>query len=233
MMLKRTFVLVAIATVMAATAKPQEEAFLLKWNVKEGDSFTQKVTAKIDFEGTEVDFTATLVTTCKSVKNSVVTLLAQSKDRVANIGGQQTMEQPDSESTIVLSPLGRIIDMQRENISDDPNGGRLGNAFNIFYPEKPVKMGEAYEVEVPENKKLGVPAMTCKYVVSERKTVKGRDVLIIKVDQREVDPTPISINGYFGVEVKTGMPLLAEFSLKNLPQQGVLLNGTWRAEFLK
>lgn len=232
MMLKRALVLAAIAAAMGAVAATKEDTFDLKWNLKEGQSYKQKVSANIDFQGTPIDVTATAITTCKSVKDGMITLLSQTKDLVIDIGGGQTMEQPDTESTAVQTERGRLVKVTGESFGGGDEA-RLGNAFSFFFPDKPVKVGETYEFTIPADEKLGLVELKCKYQVVERKDMKGKDVLVFKVDQMETGASPISISGTFAVEIKTGISVFSDFTFKNMPQQGMLLDGKWKAELVE
>lgn len=225
-MLKRIFVMVAVTTAMSAIAGPQE-AVELKLKLKEGQSFSSKMTAQLDFQGTAIDVSGTNVTTVKSIKDGVYVMVGETKGLTINFGGT-SMEQPDESITITQNEGGKILKVEGNMVSEESN--RLQNAFNFFYPEKPVKVGDKWESTIAADKAMGTPEIKANYTVVERKEWKGKDVLILKVAQTEVGTDPISMDGTFAIEIKTGIPVMSEFSFKNLPQQGLMLNGTWKSE---
>lgn len=227
MMLKRIFVLVAATSAMAAVAGPQE-AVELKLNLKEGQKFSNKMTANVDFQGIAIEVSGVTITTVKSVKDGVYVMSSENKNLVIDMGGGQTMEQPDTTSTITQNERGKILKVESAELTEDSN--RVQNAFNFFYPEKPVKVGDKWESTVPADKNLGTREIKGSYEVVERKDWKGKDVLVLKVAQTEDGTSPISLAGTFAIEIKTGIPVMMDFAFKNLPQAGMLLDGTWKAE---
>ena len=218
--------MVAASATMVAMAGSQE-AVEVKLNLKEGQSYSSKMTASIDFQGMTINASGTNVTTVKAVKDGTYTLISETKNLVIDLGGQ-TMEQPDSSITMTQNQFGKIISVEGDMVTEESS--RLQNAFNFFYPSKAVKVGEKWDTTVPADKERGTPELKSSYEVVERKEWKGKDVLVFKVSQSEVGTSPISIDGTFAVEIKTGIPVMTEFTFKNLPQAGMLMDGTWKTE---
>jgi hypothetical protein len=230
MMLKRIGLLILTAAAMGAVASTQE-AVMLRLNVKEGDSFTTKMTINVDFQGTPITVTGKNVTTVKSAKDGKFVLAATSKETVIDIGGGQTMEQPDSTVTTTQNAMGQILAMEGDDVSEEAI--RMASAFNVMYPEKAVKVGDKFERVLEADTKLGTRKMTLNYEVLERKEWKGMDVLVLKIDQSEEGDMPISMTGTVSLDVKNGLPVMMDFGFKNMPAQGMLLDGTYHSELVK
>lgn len=228
-MLKRIFVMVAVTAAMSAIAGPQE-AVTLKLNLKEGQAFTSKLTAQLEVQGSPVDVSGTSVSTVKSVKDGVFVMISETKGLTISFAGQ-TIEQPDETMTLTQSANGKILKAEGNMVTEESN--RLQNAFNFFYPEKPVKVGDKWESTIAADKAMGTPEIKANYSVVERKEWKGKDVLVLKVAQTEVGTDPISLDGTFAIEIKTGIPVMSDFAFKNVPQMGMLLNGTWKTEVVE
>lgn len=230
MMLKRIGLLVLTVAAMGAVASTQE-AVKLRLNVKEGDVMTTKMSINVDFQGTPITVTGKNVMTVKSVKDGKFVIENASKETVLDIGGGQTMEQPDSTVLTTQNELGQILALEGDEVT--PEAARMATAFNVQYPDSSVKVGDKFEKVLEADAKLGTRKMTLKYEVIERKEWKGYDVLVLKVDQSEDGDMPISMAGTVSLNVKTGLPVLMDFAFKNMPAQGMSFDGTYHSEAVK
>jgi|GEM_PF-4285282 len=230
MMLKRIGLLVLTVAAMGAVASTQE-AVKLRLNVKEGDVMTTKMSINVDFQGTPITVTGKNVMTVKSVKDGKFVIENASKETVLDIGGGQTMEQPDSTVLTTQNELGQILALEGDEVT--PEAARMATAFNVQFPDLGVKVGDKFEKVLEADAKLGTRKMTLKYEVTERKEWKGYDVLVLKVDQSEDGDMPISMVGTVSLNVKTGLPVLMDFAFKNMPAQGMSFDGTYHSEAVK
>ncbi|MFM9874751.1 MAG: hypothetical protein ACKVQS_14945 [Fimbriimonadaceae bacterium] len=230
MMLKRIGLLILTAAAMGAVASTQE-AVTLRLKLTEGDTLTTKMTINVDFQGTPITVKGKNILTVKSAKDGKYVLEAASKETVIDVGGGQTMEQPDSVVRTTQNEMGQILAMEGDEVS--PEAIRMATAFNVFYPEKGVKVGDKFERTVEGDTKLGTRKMTLKYEVTERKEWQGFDVVVLKVDQTEDGDLPISMAGTVSINVKNGLPVLMDFAFKNMPAQGMTFDGTYHSEAVK
>jgi hypothetical protein len=201
---------------------------MVKMNPEKGQKLTQKLAIQVDYQGMLVNVTGKSVTTVKDIVDGVFTLTSESKEMVVDLGGGQTMEQPDSTVTVTQKSNGQIIKAEGDQVSEDAN--RLLSAFNVFYPEKGFVIGEKVEMTIPADSKMGTREMSLTYVAKERKMWKKYDVLVLEVTQAEKGSAPISLSGTAAVDIKTGFMVMADFKFKNMPQMGMLFDGSWKAE---
>lgn len=219
--------MVAAVSAIAVAEAPQE-AVTLRMNLEKGQSFASKATVQVDFSGQTVNVTSKSVTTVKSVENGVYVLESAQSEMMIDMGGGQTMEQPDSSVMITQNALGKILKLEGDMITEETV--RFANAFNFFYPEKAVKAGDKWETTIAADKDLGTRELTIKYEMVEIKDWKGKKVAVLKVDHSESGEMPISVSGTVAVEIKTGIPMMMDLAFKNMPQSGMTFDGTWKSE---
>lgn len=227
MMMKKILLMVAAVSAIAVAEAPQE-AVTLRMNLEKGQSFASKATVQVDFSGQTVNVTSKSVTTVKSVENGVYVLESAQSEMMIDMGGGQTMEQPDSSVMITQNALGKILKLEGDMITEETV--RFANAFNFFYPEKAVKAGDKWETTIAADKDLGTRELTIKYEMVEIKDWKGKKVAVLKVDHSESGEMPISVSGTVAVEIKTGIPMMMDLAFKNMPQSGMTFDGTWKSE---
>lgn len=230
MMLKRIGLLLFTVAAMGAAASTQE-AVTLRLKLKEGDTFSTKMAINVDFQGTPITVTGKNILTVKSAKDGKYVIETASKDTTIDIGGGQTMEQPDSVVKMTQNEMGQILALEGDEVTEEAT--RLAAMMNFFYPEKGVKVGDKFERTMEGDTKLGTRKMTLKYEVTERKEWNGFDVVVVKVDQAEEGDMPISIAGTVSINVKNGLPVLMDFAFKNMPAQGMSFDGTYHSEAIK
>lgn len=227
MMMKKILLMVAAVSAIAVAEAPQE-AVTLRMNLEKGQSFASKATVQVDFSGQTVNVTSKSVTTVKSVEKGVYVLESAQSEMMIDMGGGQTMEQPDSSVMITQNALGKILKLEGDMITEETV--RFANAFNFFYPEKAVKAGDKWDTTIAADKELGTRELTIKYEMVEIKDWKGKKVAVLKVDHSESGEMPISVSGTVAIEIKTGIPMMMDLAFKNMPQMGMTFDGTWKTE---
>jgi hypothetical protein len=227
MMMKKILLMVAAVSAIAVAEAPQE-AVTLRMNLEKGQAYASKVNVQVDFSGQTVNVTSKSITTVKSAENGVFVLESAQSEMMIDMGGGQTMEQPDSTLTITQNAMGKILKVEGDMVTEEAS--RLMNAFNFFYPEKAVKAGDKWETTIAADKDLGTRELTIKYEMVEVKDWKGKKVAVLKVDHTESGEMPISVSGTVAVEIKTGMPMMMDLAFKNMPQMGMTFDGTWKTE---
>ncbi|MBX3113437.1 MAG: hypothetical protein KF836_02635 [Fimbriimonadaceae bacterium] len=226
-MFKRISVFIAVAAAVSAVAVAQE-VIQLKLNVAKDQVFAYKMTVNVEFQGMPITVTGKTINTATKVEKDSITWKNESKETTIDIGGGQTMEQPDSESMMVQSLDGKILKMEGEAVT--PEANRLANAFNFAFPAKGFKVGDKYEATVPADKDLGTEEIAVSYTFKEVKEVKGKKCVVIVFSHQEKTTDGIVANGTAVVDLKTGMPVSVEATFKNMQQQGMMFDGTYKTE---
>ncbi len=230
MMLKQIGLLVFTVAAMGAVASTQE-AVTLRLKVSEGEVFNSKMTINVDFQGTPITVTGKSVMTVKSVKDGKIVFENASKETVLDLGGGQTMDQPDTKVLTTQNDLGQILALEGDEAT--PEAARMAAAMSVLFPDQAIKVGDKFEKTVEADAKLGTRKLTAKYEATERKTWNGSDVLVLKVDLSESGDTPLSCSGTVSVNVKNGLPVLMDFDFKNMPAQGMTFDGKYHSEAVK
>jgi len=226
-MFKRISVLIAVAAAVSAVAVAQE-AIQLKLNVAKDQVFAYKMTVNVEFQGMPITVSGKTINTATAVSSESITWKVESKETSIDVGGGQTMDQPDSESTMVQSLDGKILKMEGADVS--PEANRLASAFTFSFPAKGFVIGDKYEATVPANKDLGIPEVAVSYTFKEMKEVKGKKCVVITFSHMEKGTDPMSATGTAVVDVKTGMPVSVDATFKNLQQQGMVFDGSYKTE---
>jgi len=226
-MFKRISVLIAIAAAVSAVAVAQE-AIQLKLNVAKDQVFAYKMTVNVEFQGMPITVSGKTINTATAVSKDSVTWKVESKETTIDLGGGQTMDQPDSEATMVQSLEGKILKMEGADAS--PEANRLASAFNFAFPAKGFKVGDKYEATIPADKDMGTEEIAVSYTFKEMKDVKGKKCIVIVFSHQEKTTDGIIANGTAVVDTKTGMPVSVEATFKNMQQQGMMFDGTYKTE---
>lgn len=227
MMMKKILLMVAAVSTMAVAHAPQE-AVTLRLKLEKGQTYSSKMNIQIDFSGQLINVTGKSVTSVKSAEKGNYVLESTTKEMMIDMGGGQTMDQPDATVMITQNEMGKIMKVEGDMVTEEAN--RMSSAFNFFYPEKAVKAGDKWEMKLPADADLGTREMTINYEMVEVKEWKGKKVAVLKVSHMESGDMPISMSGTVALDLKSGIPVMMDVAFKNMPQMGMTFDGTWKME---
>lgn len=228
-MYKRLPLVVAFA--VAALAMAAQDSIPLTLKVKKDQTFTYQNTIATDFQGMTITISGKTISTVVSVSDKEVVWKNVSTEQKIDAGGMMD-SQPDSELTLVQTPLGKIIRIESDAATNDESI-RITNAFNFFYPEKPVKVGEKWTIKSDANSELGTVAIESTYEAKELKEVDGKKAIVLNFRTEEKVTDGIVAEGSMVVDLDNGMPLSVDAKFTNVPQMGMLFAGTYKMQLVK
>lgn len=212
--LTMTLALFALVALPAFGRRADEMTYTLQRAYKLGDvdrykmSFRARIEAPQLGGATELAMDATIKETTREVQQDGTVLLEDTVEKAGIKFGDQ-----ESDLTGVMpkvtqkhSKQGRVIEVKLEG-QENPFGQGLGTnlqgifeMFTAFYPEKPVKIGDAWKLPPTEHKlPNGTVKITMNASLTGKETVKGIETLKLKVT-REAESSGSSFNGKMRVE---------------------------------
>lgn len=211
------------------TDAPQEGAYTLRVNVKEGEVYKYKLTMDIDFGGQLVVFSATIVNKVLKVDSEGNYTMESAQENGMVKFGDQEMPAPASPATkITYRPNGSVLKVEGE-------GDRMAGTFgNYHFPDKPVKVGDKWEQEVKPSEQA--PKIKSTYEVVGTEKIGDYETVKIKVSGKSDNETqPMSFDGHVWVDIKTGMAVRTVMTIKGLPAEGapMPIDGTLKMELVK
>ncbi len=208
---------------------PQEGAYTLRVNVKEGEVYKYKLTMDIDFGGQLVVFSATIVNKILKVDSEGnYTVESSQENGLVKFGDQEMPASAGPATKITYRPNGSVLKVEGA-------GNQMAGTFgNYSFPDKPVKVGDKWEQEVKPSEQA--PKIKTSYEVVGTEKVGDYETIKIKVSGKgESETQPMSFEGHVWVDLKTGMAVRTVMTIKGLPAEGapMPIDGTLKMELVK
>lgn len=228
----RFWMLASIVAWSLCPALAQE--YTLKMNVKEGEVYKYKMTMDIDFGGQAVVFSSTLINKVVKVESDGNFVMESSTENAVVKFGDQEMPGPASPPVkVTFKPNGQVVRYE----SDDSGGQSMNSLFSSTYPDKPVKIGDKWDLETSMGENM--PKIKVEYTAVGTEKINDTETLKVKVVGQTVGAKEgennMSYDGHFWIDLKTGMTIRSELKIKGLPAQGapMPIDGTLKMELVK
>ena len=212
----RTVAPVLVAA-LAAFALAAEDTFVLKHAPKAGDVVKLKLKADFDFQGQQG--TVTGITTTKITKveaNGDFTSESTQTESKVSVGGQD-MAQPDQPATVtVYKANGEIVSITAPEAND--TAYRFSNLIGMRFPDKPLKVGDTWDVEIKADAKTGTAPAKATYKVEALEKVGSYDTIRVKGSYKETaGDAPASGESTTWLNAKDGSVVKQEGTYVNAP----------------
>ena len=195
---------------VAALAVAAQDGWTLKRAPKEGEELKFRMKASIDFQGTDFSFAALIKEKVLRVEaDGTYTVESDQLEGKASFAGQE-VDVPSQGATIsVYKPAGDVVEIRGADTS--ASAYRMANLNNIYYPEKPIKVGESWTKEIKADTKTGALDATATYKLLAEEKVGSHDTLKIeaKVTEKGNDGASAEFTAWlsktdFGIVKMTG-----------------------------
>jgi hypothetical protein len=218
------FIGIGLLVASSVIALAAADAITLKFGRKEGDVAKYKMAADMEIMGAKATVAAEIEDKITKVSDDGYVIQSTQSKVEINFNGQ-TMDQPDTTDTITYKANGSIVDLQTENMT--PDSWRVAELSGFVLPDKAVNVGDEWTSTVAADEKKGTVAATASYKLEALEKVGSRDTAKVKVLFTETGGTdPASSEGYAWIDVTNGSIVKSNMTWKNVPIQGMAVNGT-------
>jgi hypothetical protein len=227
--MNRRLSVLLLGAAVAATAFAMQ-SMTLKRVATVGEVNEYKLNVVVDFQGTEVNFSARTVERVLSVEGGKIVTENETKDAKIDLGGQ---EQPvdDSKVKTTLGPDGEIVLIEGEMM--DESAYRFANLMAMRWPGAAVEKGTKWTVEQKADSKRSTPATTFGFEIQDLMSMAGRDVVKVGFNIKETEgDTPASSEGVMYIDIKTGLMVKTEGKMENANIGGMVLNAKFSNELV-
>ena len=202
----------------AVMAMSGQDAFKLLRVAKEGDTTKYKISASMQIQGSDVQYSASVAEKVTKVdEKGNYTVESTVSDGKIKFGDQE-MPTGDAGSTTVskTTPTGELIEVTGEGV-DDP-ALRRSQLTQVVVPADEVKPGFKWSHESKAEKMNGNTAGKANYEIIGTEKVGSEDAIAIKFDFTETSGAdPASSEGKVWISPKDGSMIKLEAQLKKAP----------------
>ena len=216
---KKTGIGLMVAALSVA-AWAVQDGINLKRTAKVGDSITFKLKADVEVGGMEANFTAKVVEKVTKVEsNGNYTVESSQKEGKIQFGGQE-MEAPESTQTFTYKATGEVLDIKADSV--DSSVYRMANLQAFVVPDKALKTGDEWPVEVKKDEKTGAVALKGTYKIDGEEKVGDYDCFRVKFSLKETEggDSAASADGTSWISKKDGTLVKADGKWNNAPFPG-------------
>lgn len=209
--------------VFASVGAARQESVQLVRKAKVGDIYRLQTVGKaqVDANGMQMEIDLKGVdkyTVTAVAPNGDITETDQPESVEISMAGQSMPPDPEmlEKSTIVTKPNGTLVSYTKEDGSADMQEGRLHNATNIIFPDKPVKVGDKWSKTFTADS-LGAHTARADYEVLAFETVAGTPTVKISLLFQESVAPAVKTKGMFWIDRSTGDVVKIEGSIDGFP----------------
>lgn len=205
---------------LAATALAADTPVELKRGGKVGDSQISKVTISLDVEGSAMILESKIKETLKSLdKDGGYSTEIQFVGGSMSFDGEtEEIEADDSKEVSQFGKRGELKSVDKSEEEMDTDSNRLSTIVGVYYPEKPVKVGDKWSYEGKSSDKLGTRDHKASFEILAREKVGTADCLKVKVSSTESEgEDPSSVEATMYIDIATGTVVKGEGTIKNMP----------------
>ncbi len=217
----KIFGLAAVAA-LSLTALAVQDGVVLKRIAKSGDTMKFRLKAELEVQGTPVVLTGLINEKVTGVAaNGNITVEQKTTDVKLDFGGSE-MNPPatDDTTTTTYTPFGTIVDIK--STQTDANLARMSNLQSITIPEKPLKVGDTWDITLPKNEK-GAVELKGTFKVDGAEKIGVYDTYRVKGTMKETTgDQPASVDATYWINVKDAslVKLTGTWTNAPLPQIG-------------
>ena len=203
----------AFAVLVSAGAYAQDVT--LKLAPTAGTTAKYKIKGEMNFNGENVTLTMTQISKIKSIaENGDVSVEQSTEDGKAEIPSMGAMDIPGSTMTIIMDKFGAVKETKGEQAGDSEN--RMQNMQSFVFPDKAIKMGEGWSVDIKGDSKKGTVDTKLTYTVLATEKVDKWDCVKVKFEAKETKgDTPQSASGTYWIDAKDGSLVKADYTFKD------------------
>lgn len=206
------FVTLALASSLAAA-----QEFTLKRVASVGDTLRYRLRAELDLG--EIRAVMTGLSTEKVVKvdpsGTYDVESTSSEGKVEIDGGTSAVKQPGPMVT-TYGQLGQVITLKGSQI--DSSVYRMSNLNAFRLPEKAVKVGDTWSVDLAADPKTGAVPAKATFTLEATETVGAINALKVKYTYAEVlDRGGATAEGYMWIDPKDSSLVKSDLNIKNAP----------------
>ncbi len=194
------------------------DTFTLKLVPKLSEFKKYKQTAKLNFKGMELDFSAIAARQIIKVEDSGA---FQVKEEVSEMKINGTAAPADSAppaTTTTYSPRGVVIKIDGDHTDDSLM--RAANLSVFVMPEKPVQAGDKWEYEFKEDKATGAVAAKATYSLLGDEKIGSIPSWRVKFTIKEADAAGGSTEGTVWLSKEDGSTVKLNAKWINVPMSG-------------
>jgi len=207
-----------IVAILAVATYAAIDGISLKLTPKVGDVKKYKQTAKLVYNGMELDFAAVATRSIVKVEDSGV---FQQKEEVSEMkinGNEAPAGSAPGATTTTFSTRGAVLKVDGDHVDDSLV--RAANLGVFVMPEKPVQVGDKWEFDIKEDKATGAVAGTAKYSVLAEEKVGSIATVKVKFTIKELDTAGGSTDGTVWLSKTDGGVVKMTAKWVNVPMSG-------------
>lgn len=210
-----------IAVLALAASAPAQDGVKLKRVAKTGDTMVYKMSALVDFQGTEIVFSATVTEKVTNVaSDGKITVESKQGDVKVKFGDQEmNQEGMETTSTVVSAANGAVLELKGDDTSSDAY--RRANMMGFIFPDNALTVGHKWSQEYKADTKTGAVAAKAEYEVVAMEKVNTWDSIKIKFSYKETSgDSPASTSGQVWLNTADGSLIKVVTDVKAMPVAG-------------
>lgn len=206
---------------LSVAALAVQDGISLKRTAKVGDSAKYRLKADVDVQGTEVQFTALVSEKISKVEsNGNYVIESTQSEGKATFGGQD-MDAPTTSQTMTYKSTGELLELKAEDTS--PQVYRTAILTTFVVTDKPVKVGDTWNVELKKDDKTGAVPVKGSYKVEAEEKVGEVECFKVKYTTKENEggDAAATVEATSWINKKDGSLVKSEGNWKNVQFPGV------------
>ena len=204
---------------LAALSMAALDGYTLKRAFKVGDVRKYSVAGKFDFNGTDIDFTATATEKVVAVADDGGYSIEE-KQTDSKINGQEAPGSGSETPTVTsYKSTGEIIEIKSDHV--EPNTYRFANLAVFLLPGKEVKAGDTWTADIKADSKTGAVDAKASYTLVGEDKAGGKDALKVKYTIKESGDAGASSDGTMWVDKADNSLIKLTTKWVNAPVPGV------------
>jgi hypothetical protein len=209
-------VLFLIAALAAVSIQGSQDSVPIHWKPKAGDAAELSVQVKADMQGMAIEVLLRQKTKILEVSADGIKMENSEEMVDLKFNGQSMMDAippGGSRKVYTLRADGELLSYSVDGGEDNP---RLEDAMVFLYPNREVKVGEAWTRTRPGNKDKGVPASKTTFTFLGTESLDGAQALKIRIAFTETEgSTPMTFDATAWLAPANGDLLKLEGVIKN------------------
>lgn len=191
----------------------------MRMRLRAGQVDRYRLSSSVTVQGVEVRLASLVVEKILSVEqNGNYTQESRTTNTVVTANGQDTKVPDEPASVCVFDGQGKLIEVKGK--SRDSDDFRMQQFQAIFFPTRPIKAGETWDLST--RKPDGSIELIGTCMAEARETFMGVDCLRLRSTMKEMrDTAPMSCEMTAWVSIKDGTLVKAEGLVKNMPIESI------------
>ena len=203
--------MISTAAITIGLLSTQSGPTLLTRRASVGDSAAYALSITIEASPT-LRITATMIDSVVSIRQGVILIERSTKDSTMDVNGTPTSVQDAGVSKLTYSTSGQFMGVIQAR--DKARTGRMAGALQCVVPNTAIKVGQQWEVKIPEDVSADIHPQLFKFKF-DKLTQEGAYVSVTGGESG--GKNPIKVEGTYVLSPGNGQIISANLVLQNAP----------------